>query len=164
MGSVYSGIGFQVPGNVLARPLLPLSDDASPKTDSLLTATWVYARKEGRREGRVEAWPGLCQGLLGLRWRVGTACRVQCQGLAARTQCKQWCSPPMPGKGSPGKPAGSEQVFSQRILSRANLGISWWRLALGLLGWGMEAAPEETRYLGWGQGFKGQSSNPGRAG
>lgn len=88
MGRVYSGTGFQVPGNILARPLLPLSDDASPETDSLLPGTRAYARKEGRREGRVEAWPGLCQGLLGLRWRVGTARRVQRQGLAARAQCK----------------------------------------------------------------------------
>lgn len=55
MGSVYSGTGFQDPGNVPARPLLPLSDDASSETDSLLPGTWVYARKEGRREGKVEA-------------------------------------------------------------------------------------------------------------
>lgn len=36
MGSVYSGTGFQVPGKLQARTLLPLSDDANLETDFLL--------------------------------------------------------------------------------------------------------------------------------
>lgn len=88
LGSAYSGTGSQAPGNFQGRPQLPLLDDASLETDSLFMGTWVHLRNVGRRDGRVEARPELCQGLLGLRWRVGTACGVQCQGLAAKVWCK----------------------------------------------------------------------------
>lgn len=39
VGSIYSGTGFQVPGKLQARTLLPLSDDASPGTEFLLIGT-----------------------------------------------------------------------------------------------------------------------------
>lgn len=82
----------------------------------LLMGTWVHPRSvEGRDSGAwAQLW--LCQVLLCLRRQVGTACRVQRQGLAAQTHCKQWCSPPRSGNWSTGQPAGSERIFSQRML------------------------------------------------
>lgn len=99
----------------------------------------------GRREGRVEAWPGLCQGLLVTGRRVGPACRVWRQGLAARVQRKQWCSPPRAGNGSLGKPAGGEQIFSQRMLgTNLTLGAPCGGWTCGMLGGRRQVAPADS--------------------
>lgn len=62
----------------LARPQLPLPDDASPGAESLPVGTWAHPRNVGQMvgtgEGKVHAWSGLCQGLPVTGWRAGPAC------------------------------------------------------------------------------------------
>lgn len=84
---------------------------------------------------------------------MGLACRVQRQGLAARVQGKQWCSPLRAGNGSLGKPAGGEQIFSQRMLgTKLTQGAPCGGWTCGMLGGRGEPAPAggEERVSSWG--------------